>query len=93
MSHIDHTYHVSGAKWLMGAALLEYVFYGVHYLIEGAKLQEYEGADVTAPAGKQTKEESKRPGADDDGTADVKDVELEENKGANGAEGTVQNPA
>ena len=34
---MDNTYHVSGAKALIGAAFIEYLFYGVLYIIEGAK--------------------------------------------------------
>ena len=39
---MDNTYHVSGAKALVGALFIEYIFYGVMYVIEGFKLQEYE---------------------------------------------------
>ena len=39
----ENSYHVSGAKALIGAAFIEYLFYGIMYIIEGFKLQEFEG--------------------------------------------------
>jgi hypothetical protein len=42
MAHEAGGYHVSGAKALIGAAFIEYLFYGVLYIIEGAKLENFE---------------------------------------------------
>jgi hypothetical protein len=42
MKHEAGGYHVSGAKALIGAAFIEYLFYGVLYIIEGAKLENFE---------------------------------------------------
>jgi uncharacterized membrane protein len=35
-------YEIPAAKALMGAAFIQYLIYAVFYIIEGAKLEEYE---------------------------------------------------
>lgn len=49
---MDNTYHVSGAKALIGAAFIEYLFYGVMYVIEGFKLKEFEDTTPAVSNGK-----------------------------------------
>jgi hypothetical protein len=45
MRTLESGYHVSGAKALIGAMFIEYLFYGVLYIIEGAKLESFEAVD------------------------------------------------
>lgn len=45
----DNAYHVSGAKALVGAAFIEYMIYGVMYIIEGFKLNDFEDSLPVKP--------------------------------------------
>lgn len=45
---MDNSYHVSGAKALIGAAFIQYLFYGIMYIIEGFKLKEFDENATTS---------------------------------------------
>lgn len=46
---ISGTYEISGTKAILGSVLIEYVFYAVLYLIEGAKYSEYNDDSPSIP--------------------------------------------
>ena len=48
-SHLTDSYIISGSKALIGAAFIEYFFYGVLYMIETSRLKEYEEESQPAP--------------------------------------------
>lgn len=43
-------YEIPAAKAMLGAALIQYVVYGFFYVIEGAKLEEFEGKSSASGA-------------------------------------------
>lgn len=50
MEEYSHDFRITGTKALIGAAFIQYLFYGFMYIIEGVKLREYEGDEIHGKA-------------------------------------------